>query len=158
MAELEYFTVSYDALGITRDNSNDPDSDPDARPMTCNVEFVYRVPPGYAFRAATLEPRPTDLGFGGFVCRVDEGRLKHLNGTVDFRLPAHTPVLGWDGDLFIDVAFTNVVYARERRPWINFAFVCPTEPESTVNLTTVQRYPYLTQDRYTEWFQRHPIA
>lgn len=154
MAALEYFTVSYDAKGVTRDG---PDEDflPDMPPMSCNVEFVYRVPPGFAFRASTLEPRPTDLGFGGFVARVDEGRLKHLNGNVDYTLPANTAVLEWPygPDLYIDVVFTNVVYSRARRPWNNFAFKCPTEGDTTVNLTTVERYPFLAQARYGEWFQ-----
>lgn len=157
MAALEYFTVSYDALGVTADRNSDPDADPEIRPMTCNVEFIYRVPPGFAFRAADYEPRPTDLGFGGFTCRVDEARLKGLDGTVDFRLPANTALLDWESqgygaDLFIDVVFTNVVYARDERVWKNFAFICPTVPDALVNLTSVQRYPYVTRTRYGDYF------
>lgn len=156
MATLEYFTVSYDAKGVTRDGQ-DVDMLPDTPPMSCNVEFVYRVPPGFAFRASTLDPRPTDLGFGGFVARVDEGRLKHLNGNVDYTLPANTAVLEWSADLYIDVVFTNVVYSRARRAWNNFAFKCPTVGNATVNLTTVERHPYVPPERYNEWFQRNPV-
>ncbi|WP_396902706.1 hypothetical protein [Mycolicibacterium sp.] len=153
MATVESFTVSYDALGVTRDGP-DPDLEPDLRPMTANVDFIYRVPPGHVFRAASFDPRPTDLGFAGFECRVDEGRLKHLNGNVNFTLPANTPMLGWPDDLYIDVRFRNVVYARARRRWPNFAFICPTTPGVTVNLTTVERHPYLPEERYANWFNR----
>lgn len=157
MAVVESFTVSYDALGVTRDGT-DADLEPDLRPMTANVDFIYRVPPGHAFRAAAFDPRPTDLGFAGFECRVDEGRLKHLNGNVNFTLPANTPLLGWPGDLYIDVRFRNVVFARARRPWPNFSFICPTTPGVTINLTTVERHPFLPQDRYALWFNRTAAA
>lgn len=152
MAALEYFTVTYDALGVSADRSTDEDALPDIRPMTCNVEFVYRVPPGHAFRAVDYTPRPTDLGFDNFVCRVDEGRLKQINGTLNFQLPANTAVLGWSGDLYIDVVFTNIVYARGTRKWRNFAFIAPTTGGGTVNLTTVARHPYLPRDKYGEHF------
>ncbi len=157
MANVEYFTVEYDAVGVTADRNLDIDADPEIRPMTCNVEFVYRVPPGFAFRAADYDPRPADLAFGGFICRVDEARLKGLDGTVNFRLPANTDLLAWEShgygpDLFIDVVFTNVVYARAERVWKNFAFICPTVPETVVNLTRVQRYPYVPRTRYAEHF------
>lgn len=157
MAVVEYFTITYDALGVTADRNTDYDADPEIRPMTCNVEFVYRVPPGFAFRAVDYEPRPTDLGFGGFICRVDEARLRGLDGTVNFRLPANTALLNWEArgygpDLFIDVVFTNVVYARGERVWKNFAFICPTVPETEVNLTAVQRYPYVPRTRYGDHF------
>ena len=157
MAALQYFTVTYDALGVTADRNTDPDADPEIRPMTCNVEFVYRTPPGFAFRAANYGSRPTDLGFGGFICRVDEARLKGLDGTVNFRLPANTDLLQWEAegygaDLFIDIVFTNVVYARDDRVWKNFAIICPTMPDTTVNLTTVQRYPYVPRNKYGDYF------
>lgn len=156
MAALEHFTVSYDALGVSADRNTDPDADPEIRPMTCNIEFVYRVPPGFAFRAVDYEPRPTDLGLDGFICRVDEGRLKGLDGTVNFKLPANTPLLGWPGDLFIDVVFTNVVYSRATRTWKNFAIICPTTPGTTINLTTVARYPYVARTRYGDYFTTNP--
>lgn len=162
MAALQYFTVTYDALGVTADRNTDYDADPEIRPMTCNVEFIYRVPPGFAFRAADYEPRPTDLGFGGFTARVDEARLKGLDGTVNFRLPANTALLQWASaghgpDLYIDVMFNNVVFARSERVWKNFAFICPTVPETSVNLTTVQRHPYVPRDRYGDHFANRTV-
>lgn len=157
LAGLEFFTVSYDALGVSADRNTDVDAEPDVRPMTCNIEFVYRVPPGFAFRAVDFDPRPTDLGLDGFICRVDEGRLKGLDGTVDFMLPANTALLGWAGDLFIDVVFTNVVYSRSSRTWKNFAFVCPTVPETTVNLTKVTRHPFVPRLKYGAYFQQNPV-
>lgn len=161
MAALEYFIVTYDALGVTADRNTDPDIHPEIRPMTCNVEFVYRTPPGFAFRAAAYEPRPTDLGLGGFTCRVDEARLRGLDGSLNFELPANTDLLQWENegygpDLFIDVIFTNVVYARDERVWKNFAFICPSVPGTIVNLTSVQRYPYMPRASYADHFRNFP--
>ncbi len=157
MADLEFFSISYDALGVSADRNIDVDAEPDVRPMTCNIEFIFRVPPGFAFRCVDFDPRPTDLGLDNFVCRVDEGRLKGLDGTVNFQMPANTALLGWDGDLFIDVAFTNVVYSRGSRIWKNFAFICPTVPDTAVNLTKVTRYPYVPRARYLDYFARNPV-
>ena len=154
MAGLDYFTVTYDAVGVTADRNTDPDAEPEIRPMTSTMEFIDRTPPGYAFRAASYSPRPTDLGFGGFTARMDEGRLRGIDGTLNFRLPANTDVLGWEyGDLYIDVVFSNVVYARAERTWQHFAIIAPTDPETVVNLTTVRRHPYVPVAKYGEWFQ-----
>lgn len=155
-ASLEFFTLIYDALGVSADRNTDIDAQPDIRPMTCNIEFVYRVPPGFAFRAENFDPRPTDLGFDNFKCRMDDGRLRGIDGTLNFQMPANTALLGWDADLYIDVVFTNVVYARGTRAWNNFAIICPTVPDTVVNLTTVTRHTYVPRARYPEYFAANP--
>ncbi|SLJ40262.1 Uncharacterised protein [Mycobacteroides abscessus subsp. abscessus] len=152
----ESFTVSYDTWAGVTDRQTDPDSEPDIRPVTGTILFRYRVPSGWAFRAAEYDPRPTDFALDTFTARLDEGRLKQLDGTVNVKLIANTPLLAWDQPLYIDISFSNVVFNRGDRSWRNFAIVAPTTGGGTVNLTTVQRYPFLTPQQYEQWFQNHP--
>ncbi|MEC4836119.1 hypothetical protein R2362_16035 [Mycobacteroides chelonae] len=91
----ESFTVSYDTWAGVTDRQTDPDNEPDIRPVTGTILFRYRVPSGWAFRAAEYDPRPTDFALDTFTARLDEGRLKQLDGTVNVKLIANTP--SWRG-------------------------------------------------------------
>ncbi|SKM81321.1 Uncharacterised protein [Mycobacteroides abscessus subsp. massiliense] len=156
LASPESFTVSYDAWAGVADRVTDPDNEPDIRPVTATMLFRYRVPAGWAFRAPNYNPRPTDFALDTFTARLDEGQLKQLDGTLNLKLIANTPLLGWTEDLYIDISFTNVVFNRGDRTWRPFAIKAPTAGGATVNLTTVQRYPFLDASRYQDWFTQNP--
>lgn len=151
------FTVVYDTLSAVADRSDDPDAEPDIRPVTATVDFIYRVPPGWAFRCNDYDPRPTDLVLDTFQARLDEGRLRQLSGAINLKLIANTSLLEWPDDLYVDIKFSNVVFNRGTQVWRNFAIKCPTAGGVTVNLTTVSRFPYVPRDQYTAYFERHPI-
>lgn len=163
MPGIASVTVTYKAIAAVADRSSDDDYEPNIYPVTANVDLRYRTPLGWAFRAVQYEPDPiedpgdedpTDIAIESFTARLDEGQLLTLAGN-PIKLVANTPVLAWPyGDLYIDVAFTNVVFNRGRQLWSNFAFRLPTEGGGTVNLTTVQRYPYLPVARYADYFAR----
>ncbi|MCC9181097.1 MULTISPECIES: hypothetical protein [Mycolicibacterium] len=163
MAALEFVTIAYKAVAAVADRSSDVDDDPDIRPVTANVDLIYRVPPGFAFRASQYEPNPvgnpgvhdpTDIGVESFECRLDEGQLLTLGGR-PVLVVANTPVLEWPyGDLYMDIKFRNVVFNRKTQPWSPFAIKLPTAGGTTVNLTTVTRYPYVPRERYADHFAR----
>ncbi|QBP29783.1 hypothetical protein SEA_TYPHA_128 [Mycobacterium phage Typha] len=163
MAVIESVTVVYKAIAAVADRSSDADDEPDIRPVTANVDLTYRVPPGWSFKATDYEPNPdgapgvtepTDIGIESFEARLDEGQLLTLGGR-SVLIVANTPLLEWPyGDLFVDVRFRNVVYNRKTQRWASFAFIVPTTGGTTVNLTTVERHPYVDPTRYADWFSR----
>lgn len=165
MPSLESVTVIYKAIAAVADRADDEDFEPNIYPVTANVDLRYRTPPGWAFRAATYEPDPdgnpgvtdpTDIAIQSFTARLDEGQLVTLAGG-PIKLVANTAMLAWPyGDLYVDVAFTNVVFNRGLQTWSNFAIKLPTAGGSTIDLTTVQRYPYLPVAKYADYFARLP--
>lgn len=156
LAVPQSFTAMYDTWAGVADRNTDLDNEPDIRPITATVLFRYRLPQGWAFRAANYDPRPTDFALDTFEGRLDEGRLRHPNGTLGMKLFANTPLLSWPADLYIDISFSNVVFNRGDRTWRNFAIIAPVTAGTEVNLTTVQRYPFLTPTQYEQWFQNNP--
>ncbi|MBE5453486.1 hypothetical protein E3G52_000350 [Mycobacteroides abscessus] len=156
LALPESFTVSYDTWAGVTDRPSDPDNEPDIRPVTGTILFRYRLPSGWAFRCNNYNPRPTDFALDTFNARLDEGRLRQLDGTLNVKLIANTPLLEWTQDLYIDISFTNVVFNRGDRVWRPFSIIAPTVGGGTVNLTQVQRHQYLTPQQYEQWFQNNP--
>lgn len=163
MATIESVTIVYRAIAAVADRSSDVDDEPDIRPVTANVDLYYRVPPGFAFRTRDYEPdpvgnpglyQPTDIGVESFQCRLDEGQLLTLGGR-PVLVVANTPLLQWPyGDLYLDVVFRNVVFNRKTQAWSPFAIKVPTVGGGTVDLTTCQRFPYVSPSRYAEHFAR----
>lgn len=165
MPTLESITVVYKAIATQTDWADDDDFEPNIYPVTANVDLRYRTPPGWAFRVATYEPNPTanpgvtdptDIAITDFTARLDEGQLLTLAGN-PIKIIANTQMLAWPyGDLYVDVAFTNVVFNRGLQSWSNFAFKVPTAGGTVVDLTTAERYPYLPASKYGDYFAKLP--
>lgn len=132
---LSYFDVVGKLQAVISD-SGDAGGDPDVQNISSTVTFypsveqVHSAADGVVYRLQPVKGR-TNPG---------DGQLKTVDGST-VSLPANTSALGLP-ELRYRVVFTNVVYDKQPEPVIeSFEFVAPTDPDTTVDLATVERLP-----------------
>jgi hypothetical protein len=131
---LTHFTVTGKIQAVISDSA-DAGGDPDLQNVSCTVWFrpsvrqVHSSVDGVVYRLADIRARTN----------IDDGQLKTIDGSA-VSLPANTAVLGLP-ELRYRVDFEDIVYNREAEPLIeSFEFIAPTSA-TTVDFSTVQRFP-----------------